>query len=349
MELIEKFSFKLGTHNKQRVIFILFEKDNALIQHMKSLEGTRWSNSKKFWYIADTPENRARFGMEQERYLSEEGSTQLEKFKRFLSSKRYSANTIKTYSEALRSFFLFHKEKPISEITNEDIILYNNQYILYNNLSASYQNQIVSAIKLYYRCIEEKNIEIEKIHRPRREKILPNVLSKEEVKAILEAHHNIKHKAVLSLIYSCGLRRSEVLQLKPGDIDSKRNIVFIKQSKGKKDRITPLSPKILELLRIYFKEYKPVCYLFEGKEPGTLYSEQSLQKTLKTAVQKAKISKPVTLHWLRHSYATHLLESGTDLRYIQELLGHNSSRTTEIYTHVSTKNLQQIKSPFDDL
>lgn len=154
---------------------------------------------------------------------------------------------------------------------------------------------------------------------------------------------------MLSMIYSCGLRRSELLNLKPTDIDSKRNVVIIRQSKGKKDRITPLSPRILEILREYYLVHKPKSYLFEGQEPGTIYSEQSLQSVLKQALQKCKINKPVTLHWLRHSYATHLLESGTDLRYIQELLGHNSSKTTEIYTHVSTKNIQQIKSPFDDL
>lgn len=174
-------------------------------------------------------------------------------------------------------------------------------------------------------------------------------MSKEEIKLILEAHSNIKHKTMLSLIYSCGLRRSELLNLKPNDIDSKRNIVIIRQSKGKKDRITPLSPKILELLRAYYTIYKPKIFLFEGQKSGSIYSEKSLQSVLKQALQKAKINKPVTLHWLRHSYATHLLESGTDLRYIQELLGHNSSKTTEIYTHVSTKSLQQIKSPFDDL
>ena len=177
---------------------------------------------------------------------------------------------------------------------------------------------------------------------------MPNVLSKEEVKKILEAHVNLKHRAMLSLIYSCGLRRSELLHLKSTDIDSKRNIVIIRQSKGRKDRIAPLSPKILDLLRDYYKMYKPKNYLFEGKTEEQ-YSEQSLQSVLKQALKKVNITKPVTLHWLRHSYATHLLESGTDLRYIQELLGHNSSKTTEIYTHVSTKSLQQIKSPFDDL
>ena len=154
---------------------------------------------------------------------------------------------------------------------------------------------------------------------------------------------------MLSLIYSCGLRRSELLNLKPTHIDSKRNIVLLKNAKGKKDRITPLSPLILEMLREYYKRYKPKTWLFEGQVAGEQYSEKSLQSILKQALQKTGITKPATLHWLRHSYATHLLESGTDLRYIQELLGHNSSKTTEIYTHVSTKSLQQIKSPFDDL
>ena len=170
-----------------------------------------------------------------------------------------------------------------------------------------------------------------------------------EIKAILEAHGNIKHKAMLSLIYACGLRRSELLNLKPADIDSKRGVLLIKQAKGKKDRIAPVSGKIVELLRQYYKAYKSQLWLFEGQRKGESYSAESLQSVLKQALQKAKINKPVTLHWLRHSYATHLLENGTDLRYIQELLGHNSSRTTEIYTHVSTKSLQNIKSPYDDL
>ena len=202
---------------------------------------------------------------------------------------------------------------------------------------------------MYFKTCRDTKIEIDKIHRPKRAKALPNVLSKEEVKKILDAHSNLKHKAMLSMIYSCGLRRSELLNLKFSDIDSKRNIVIIRQSKGKKDRITPLSAKILDLLRSYYKEYSPKTYLFEGQEKNTQYSARSLEEVLKKSVRLASINKPVTLHWLRHSYATHLLESGTDLRYIQELLGHNSSKTTEIYTHVSTKNIQQIKSPFDDL
>lgn len=202
---------------------------------------------------------------------------------------------------------------------------------------------------IQYKIIEHKQIDIDIIHRPRTERKLPRVLSKEEVKTILTAHGNIKHRTMLSLIYACGLRRSELLNITFKDINRDRLTLHVFQSKGKKDRIVPLSPKILEMIEDYYRAYRPKVWLFEGQEPGEQYSHKSLQNVLKQALLKTKISKPVTLHWLRHSYATHLLESGTDLRYIQELLGHNSSRTTEIYTHVSTKNIENIKSPFDDL
>ncbi|MCH7415759.1 tyrosine-type recombinase/integrase [Belliella sp. R4-6] len=190
--------------------------------------------------------------------------------------------------------------------------------------------------------------ELKKVEIPK-EKVLPNVLSKEDVKKILESISNVKHLAMLSLIYACGLRRSELLNIQLSHIDSKRNLLIIKQSKGKKDRVVPLSTKLIELMRSYFKAYRPSTFLFEGEKVGTPYSGSSLQQVLKKALANAGIKRPVTLHWLRHSYATHLLESGTDLRYIQELLGHSSSKTTEIYTHVSQKKISEIRSPFDDL
>jgi integrase/recombinase XerD len=338
-------------HKGENRIAVYFEKNQDLIARIKQIEGARWSQQKTVWHLPDTIENRERFKIEplKNSLPSPEGIIQIEKFIQWLSSKRYSPSTIKTYSEALKSFLIFYREKQIAEITNEDVIIYNNNYILKNNLSASYQNQIVNAVKLFFMTVRETKIVVDKIHRPKRAKLLPNVLSKEEVKLILNAHSNIKHKMMLSLIYSCGLRRSELLNLKPADIDSKRGIVIIRQSKGKKDRIAPLSPKILEMLREYYTGYKPKTWLFEGQNENTKYDERSLSNVLKQALTKSRISKPVSLHWLRHSYATHLLESGTDLRYIQELLGHSSSKTTEIYTHVSTKSLQQIKSPFDDL
>ena len=270
-------------------------------------------------------------------------------FKNYMNYRRYSSNTIKTYSDALEVFFRFYKNKQLETLIIEDIVHFNSEYILKKNLSASYQNQVINAIKLFYRNRFNKAMEVDFIQRPRREKRLPNVLSKEEVKAILEAPTNLKHRAMLSLIYACGLRRSELLNLTLKDILSDRNLLFIRQSKGKKDRMVPISPKIIELLREYYKAYKPRTWLFEGQFPNTRYSEKSLENVLKQSLNKSKISKKVSLHWLRHSYATHLLENGTDLRYIQELLGHSSSRTTEIYTHVSTRNLQQIRSPFDDL
>jgi len=273
----------------------------------------------------------------------------IQTFIRYLNSKRYSSNTIKVYSDSLSTFFRYFSMKDITVISNDDLIYFNNNYILKNNFSSSFQNQVVNAVKLYFSAIQHKKMDVELIHRPRREKVLPNVLSKEEIKAILDAHVNIKHKMMLCLIYSCGLRCGELLALQPVHIDSKRNIILLKCAKGKKDRIVPLSPIILKMLREYYKIYKPKIYLFEGSILGEPYSEKSLQSVLKQAIKKVGIVKPVTLHWLRHSYATHLLESGTDLRYIQELLGHSSSKTTEIYTHVSTKSIQQIKSPFDDL
>ena len=345
------WSAKLTKHKGNNRIAVYFEKNTQLIARIKQLDGARWSASLIAWHLPDTPENRERFKLTPISHSlpSTEGIAQIEKFKQWMHSKRYATSTITTYSEALKSFLVFYREKPITEITNEDVIIYNNEYILKNRLSESYQNQTVNAIKLFFQTIRETKMMIDKIHRPKRAKVLPNVLSKEEVKSILEAHSNLKHKTMLSMIYSCGLRRSELLNLKFSDIDSKRNIVLLKNAKGKKDRIAPLSPKILAMLREYYIEYKPKIWLFEGQNAGEQYSEQSLQSVLKQALKKAGNTKPVTLHWLRHSYATHLLESGTDLRYIQELLGHSSSKTTEIYTHVSTKNIQQIKSPFDDL
>ncbi len=281
--------------------------------------------------------------------LNKERQRAIEEFQRYLHSKRYSGKTVSVYSESLSIFLRYTSSKAIEQIENNDLIDFNNNYILKNGYSSSFQNQVVNAIKLFYRVIHKHKLEVELIHRPRTEKKLPNVLSREEVKRIINAPSNVKHRMMLSLIYACGLRRSELLNIRIKDVQSERNILLIQQSKGKKDRIVPISNKLINELRNYYKMYKPRIWLFEGQKTGEKYSEKSLQNVLKQSISKASISKPVTLHWLRHSYATHLLENGTDLRYIQELLGHSSSKTTEIYTHVSTKSLQNIVSPFDTL
>ena len=261
----------------------------------------------------------------------------------------YSESTINTYAGMLNHFLRFVTPKKSSEVEAEDMVRFVNEYVIPRRLSYTFQNQVISAAKLFFKHVHKIELDVESFERPRREHRLPNVLSKEEIKLILQAPSNLKHRALLSLIYACGLRRSEVLNLVPKDVDSGRGILIIRNAKGKKDRITPLPEKILKLLREYYISYRPVKWLFEGQVKGERYSEQSLESVLKQSVKKTGIKKPVTLHWLRHSFATHLLESGTDLRYIQELLGHSSSKTTEIYTHVSTRSLQKIKSPYEEL
>ncbi len=344
------FQAKLIRHKGEQRIAVYFEADEALIVRFRRLKGARWSKTLRVWHLPDTTAYRERFHIEvASNKLSQETIEKVQQFVQWLQSRRYSSNTIKVYREAIEIFLRFIGSKPLEDISHQDVVRYNNDYILMKKLSASYQNQAVNAIKLFFRVVISTRMELDLVHRPKTQKLLPNVLCKEEVKSILEALDNPKHRMMLSLIYACGLRRGELLNLQARHIDSKRGLLIIKQAKGRKDRVVPISERIISMLRLYYKEYKPQIYLFEGQEAGTKYSERSLELVLKKSIKLAKINKPVTLHWLRHSYATHLLENGTDLRYIQELLGHKSSRTTEIYTHVSTNVLQKIRSPFDDL
>lgn len=342
------YKAKTILHKGTPRIAVFFEKNATLIARIKTFEDARWSASNKYWHLPDTEANRLHFKLPLAHTLvpNAEGIASIENFKRYLLSKRYSSNTINTYSDAIKSFLTFFNSKAVKDITNEDVIAYNNDYILKHKFSSSYQNQIVNAIKLFFKIIKDSKVEIDKIHRPKREKTLPNVLSKEEVLKIIDATENLKHKTLLALIYSAGLRISEAINMKLKDIDSIRMLIHVKNAKGKKDRYTLLSEKVLLLLREYYLVYKPKEYLFEGQFGG-MYSSRSAQIILKQAAEKAGIRKPITLHTLRHSFATHLLESGTDLRYIQDLLGHSSPKTTMIYTHVTNDSLKKIKNPFD--
>ena len=378
MSEAKEIQLDVTTHREVKVVLIKFIRDKVLEDTVRKVSGAKWSKTHTSWHVPysvkalnqikslfdpiskinadllkekvlNQPINQTYIPISAGFILSEEAQLKMKNYQEWLKSRRYSASTIITYMDALKAFLKFYNDKAVDTITNEDVIKFNNEFILKHKLSTSYQNQVVNAIKLFFKTIENRVIDIDQIHRPKREKLLPNVLSKEEIKQILNAHSNLKHKAMLSLIYSCGLRRSELLNLKIADIDSKRNLIIIRQAKGKKDRIAPLSAKIVELLRSYFTACKPKVWLFEGQDKQTRYDESSLASVLKQALEKAKITKPVTLHWLRHSYATHLLENGTDLRYIQEILGHSRSTTTEIYTHVSNKSIQKVISPFDSL
>ncbi|MBX7053264.1 MAG: site-specific integrase, partial [Flavobacteriales bacterium] len=344
----KKWSAVLKRRGGVTRIAVSIAREKRLIDRIRQFEDVRWDPKEKVWLLPDTVSNREKFGIPQEVYLRPWHQLGLRQFVRQMKSARYSENTIKSYTDALRIFLKFHNDKLISDITELDIVNFNNDYILKNGLSTSWQNQAINAIKHYLRMQDDRKLSPELIARPRREKVLPNVLSKDEVKRILEALYNNKHRMMLTLIYACGLRRSELLKLQMGDIDKDRGVLIIRQAKGKKDRIAPLSEKLIEMLREYYKQYRPQRWLFEGQVKGEPYDERSLASAFKKALQASGVEKPATLHWLRHSYATHLMESGTDLRLIQELLGHKSSKTTEIYTHVSTRAIQHIRSPFDD-
>lgn len=369
-------------HKGNKRIALEFSKDEEIMQLIRKVDDVRWSATMKCWHVPDTKNSvnevfnilkgRAYFNYSQlkcqepfkedERKvqmlkvrnnkfpdLSEEDVLIIKEFKKWMDHKRYSESTINTYISMISRFGGFIKPQQINQCNSDDIIRYVNEYIIPAGLSYAFQNQTVNALRLLFSVINSETLEIESLCRPRTEHRLPNVLTKEEVRSILESCGNVKHRAMLSLIYACGLRRSEMLNLMLADINSKRKVIFIRQSKNKKDRIIPISDKMIHLLREYARAYRPEKYLFEGFKKGEKYSANSLEKTLKSACKKAGIIKSVTLHWLRHSYATHLLESGTDLRYIQVLLGHSRSSTTEIYTHVSLNSIQNIKSPFDTL
>lgn len=258
----------------------------------------------------------------------------------------YSQRTIRSYTNHLKHFLKFSK----GECSVDAINAYMIQLLKVKQTSHTHCNQAINAIKIYarkYSNIEEA--EIIRLQRPKKEKKLPKVMSQAEVKEVFDQTDNLKHKTELMMAYSCGLRVSEVANLKVKDIDSERMVVLIHQAKGRKDRQSILSEKMLLQLRDYYKEYKPREWLFENLRKDGPISVRTLQQVFNNGVKKAHITKDVSFHSLRHSFATHLLESGVDLRYIQELLGHSSSKTTEIYTHVSLRSIQKIKNPLDSL
>ena len=266
---------------------------------------------------------------------------------RLLVVRGYSSNTIRTYLACLHYFKNYFMGFEIDQLTKDDILAYLF-HLIQEDYSKSTQNQHINAIKFYFeKCLGRKK-EYYHIERPRQDKKLPVVLSKHEIQSLFQATHNLKHLTVLAVIYSCGLRVSEIIHLKIKDIDSQRMVINIRKAKGNKDRQVQLTNQILALLRRYYKKYLPVNELIMGQKGGP-YSASSIQKIIKRTALKAKIYKPITPHTLRHSFATHLLENGTDIRYIQFILGHSDIKTTQIYTHVTSAHLKNIKNPSDDL
>lgn len=259
-----------------------------------------------------------------------------------LELKKYANNTVKSYVSSFESFINYYKDIPLININENDIRMYL-QKLIKENRSNSYINIAINAIKFYYEIVLGMPNRFYAVERPRKEFKLPKVLSKHDVLKIINTTKNIKHKCIISLLYSSGLRRSELMHLKIKDIDSNRMLVRVEQAKGNKDRYTVLNKSVLEDLRRYYKKHKPETYLFENPVTRGVFSSSSILKIVVNAAAHAGIGQRVTPHMLRHSFATHLLENGTDIRYIQMLLGHNSTKTTEIYTHVATKSFTAIE------
>ena len=282
------------------------------------------------------------------RGLNDRAIEGIELLRGYLEENRYSARTIESYISQLGLFFRYFSDKDPDQITRNEVSDFVNNFIIRLGLSTSFQNQVISAIKTYYEISGNGRIIPQTLERPRRSKALPKVFSKEEVSRILNSVRNDKHKLLLWMIYSCGLRRSEVTNIRLDDLDRDRSILHIREGKGMVDRIVPVSDKVWSKIDSYLGSYRPKGYLFVGQGGGR-YSSESVYSVFRNALKNAGIKRDVGVHSLRHSYATHLHENGLDIRYIQELLGHKSSRTTEIYTHVSRRNLIAVRSPIDDL
>ena len=264
-----------------------------------------------------------------------------------LEGKMYSMATAKSYIHYFEKFINHFYNEEYNDLSELDI----QQYLLQvqrTGVSKSSLNLHINAIKFYYEVVLGMPNRFYTIHRPMKEHKLPVVLAPKEVLNLIEATNNIKHRCLVSLLYSAGLRRSEIIQLKIEDVDGKRMLLHIKNAKGGKDRFSVLSDQVLKDLRTYYKKYKPKNYMFEGLT-GLPYSGSSINKIIKRAAEVAGIRKRISAHTLRHSFATHLLENGTDLRTIQVLLGHNSTKTTEIYTHVAKNHITSVKSPLDSI
>jgi len=350
-------------------LHVYFDYSLERIKKIKSIKGRFWDAGKKCWtiplsdycwaklkelfpeeiIIGDTQDSLQDIPPYTEKdNLNTKKPEMLEALKKELVLKGYSPKTRKSYLGHARRF-LGCFTKSAEQLSEDDVREYLLDLIKNKERSHSYVNQALSAIKFLCESVIKQGEIVINIPRAKKEKKLPEVLSQQDVLRIMKAVDNNKHRAILFLIYSAGLRVGEVVRLRPEDIDSKRRLIHVKQGKGRKDRYTVLSDIALSALREYYKKYRPEIWLFPGSVDDKHITERTVQRVFEKAREKSGIRKTVSVHTLRHSFATHLLEAGTDLRYIQELLGHSSSKTTEIYTHVSKSSIEKIQSPLDKL
>ncbi|WP_370479837.1 site-specific tyrosine recombinase/integron integrase [Tamlana flava] len=359
-------------HKNANQILIQFDYNDVLIKQVRTISGATWSQNLKSWYVKNNPSNLKliffvfknhahvnskplfekpaeqpkTFPVKRVRQLSTENKNLLNHFYKYLKGKRYSKSTIETYIFFMADFVEFNQNKPLDTLTNRDVEHFIEDVFVKRDYSISTQRQFISALKLFIIFYPNTEINNLALTRPKKSRKLPLVLSPQEILDLIRHTQNLKHRAIIALLYSCGLRISELLNLKLVDIDIDRKQLIVKNGKGRKDRYVSLADSFIPLLSNYFYSFQPTIYFVEG-QTGQKYSAESIRQFLKRACKASQIHKPVTPHTLRHSYATHLLENGVDLRYIQELLGHAKPETTMIYTHVSRKDLLKISNPLD--
>jgi integrase/recombinase XerD len=362
-----KIILKPGQYRNTNVIWISFPSNKRVVTQLREYPGCTWSQTLKRWYVVAAGFDLNRFfgdfrnlayidynALKQPQPAAEKLPQKKivkipEGYLETLEQRRYSLHTINTYIYYFREYVAHFAGRELDKIEQKEINIYILTLVREQNISSSQQNQRINAIKFYY----EKVLGLDKMYftglqRPKKEKKLPSVLSKNEVLRMIKETQNLKHKTLIALMYSGGLRRSELLNLKWIDIDRERKLIKIKGAKGKKDRYIQLADQMINMLRDYYRKYQSDEYVFEGQYGGR-YSETSVLNDVRNAAKRAGIKKRVYPHMLRHSFATHHLEQGTDLRYIQEWLGHSSSKTTEIYTHVSETNFRLFRNPIDDM
>ncbi len=357
----------ISYQNKPR-IKVSFDYNPAWNKKMQAVEGAKWSKTLNSWHIPDTAENRKKCGLAKNdtaiikpqaqaqtskaalSFISANNKEELRKFLQQLALKAYSPSTIRTYKNEFEQLLQTVGKYPVQSLQPDDLKRYLLKCID-NGLKENTIHSRLNALKFYYEQVLKREKFFWEIPRPKKQTQLPNFFNQDEVTAIINSVQNKKHKVMLMLAYSGGLRVSEVVSLKTYQIDSCRMTIFISQAKGKKDRIVTLSPVLLVMLREYARTYRPAKngYLFEGSASGTPYSTRSLQEVIQAAKKKAGIMKPGSIHSLRHSFATHLIEKGTDVTMMQKLFGHNDLKTTLRYLHTSNKDLMKIISPLDDL
>ncbi|NNE33394.1 MAG: tyrosine-type recombinase/integrase [Winogradskyella sp.] len=358
-------------HKGHKQLGLKFRYNEDLLSLIRDIPLAKWSKTHRLWYLplSDTNIKLVQNRFKKDAQLDTSGLSEaiiildkkkpkrvwnlstsqkdlLNKFYKYLKGKRYSKSTIDTYTFFVADFIEFNSKKPLETLTNRDVELFIETVFIKRNYSISTQRQFISALKLFIVFEPSTQINSLELVRPQKDKKLPTVLSQEEIIRLIATTANIKHRAIIALLYSGGLRIGELLQLRIEDFNFKRKQIFIRNSKGRKDRYVTLADSFIPILKNYFVTYKPQRYFVEGAG-GKPYSASSVRKFLYKYVTQCGIKTKVTPHVLRHSYATHLMENGVGIRHIQELLGHSKPETTMIYTHVARKDLLQIKSPLD--